>query len=118
MWSRPARGLALLAALLGATALQAQEAAAPRPPVVALIAAIGDQLSIVRQKQSVGTHIEPFSRRSLPIKGPALNMAMLQGLNRGVAEEEPQAERVLLSWTPPEETLRALPRPGARRAPR
>lgn len=80
----------------------------PKPPVVALLAAVGEQIDVVRQRASVGSNIEPFRRRSMPINGQALNYAVLRGLDRAIAEEEPQAQRVLLRWTAPPETAKAL----------
>jgi len=88
---------------------QAQtEAPATKPPVVALLAAVGDQVDVVRLRASTGSNIEPFRRRSMPVNGQALNYAVLRGLNRAIAEEEPQAQRVLLRWTAPPETAKAL----------
>lgn len=101
-----------LALLLCASAAQAQQATNTPPPakpaVIALVAAVGDQISIVRQREAVGSRLEPFTRRTLPINGPTLNLALLRGLAAGIAQEEPQAERVLLRWTPPVETAQAL----------
>jgi len=79
-----------------------------KPPVVALLAAVGDQIDVVRQRASVGSHMEPFRRKSMPINGQALNYAVLRGLDRAIAEEEPQAQRVLLRWTAPPDTTQAL----------
>lgn len=99
---------ALLALLLGGTAAAQSPDTAPPPRVIALVAAVGDQISVVRQKQAIGSHLEPFTRRSIPVNGQALNMALLRGLAEGIAQEEPQAERVLLRWTAPPETAQAL----------
>lgn len=88
----------LAAAFTGITALAQPPA---RPPVVALVAAVGDQVDVVRQRQSVGSHIEPFSRRSFAVNGQSLNYAVLRGLDRAIEEEEPEARRVLVAWTAP-----------------
>ncbi|MCH7342021.1 hypothetical protein LZ017_01295 [Pelomonas sp. CA6] len=100
---------ATAAALLGLT-LQPSHAAtadtagptAGTPPVIALVAAVGDRLTIVRQRSSTGTHMEPFSRAIVPIDSQALNFAALRGLQRAVQEEEPGASVALLSWNPTE----------------
>ena len=78
------------------------------PAVVALVAAIGDQIEVVRQRESVGSSIEPFKRTRMPLNGQALNHAVLRGLDRAIGEEEPQARRVLLQWTLPPDTKKAL----------
>ena len=78
------------------------------PPVIALLAAVGDQMNVVRQKESVGSNLDPFNRRVVPLPGQAINMAVLRGLDRGIAQEDPSARRVLLRWSPPAELLQSL----------
>ncbi|MFG6416779.1 hypothetical protein ACG02S_23040 [Roseateles sp. DC23W] len=95
--------VALTCCSLGAWA---QEPA--KPPVVALVAAVGDQIDIVRQRERTGTHREPFSRKSFTLNGRALNMAILKGLDQAIEEAEPQAQRVLLAWTAPAQTQQQL----------
>jgi len=74
-----------------------------KPLTIALVAAVGDQVDVVRQRESTSSRIEPFKRKSISVNGQALNYAVLKGLNRAIEEEEPQAQRVLLAWnTPPE----------------
>lgn len=77
-------------------------------PAVALVAAVGDQVDIVRQRERTDSHREPFSRKSIAVNARALNAAVLKGLDEAFAEEEPQAQRVLLSWTAPAETQQQL----------
>lgn len=79
-----------------------------KPATVALIAAVGNQVDVVRQRESTGSHREPFSRKSFAVNGQALNMAVLKGLDQAIEEEEPQAQRVLLAWTAPAEVQRHL----------
>lgn len=102
--SQPRLALAVLSCLL----LQHGAAAADAPKPIALLVAVGDQLSLVRQRPSTGSHLEPFERRVLPIKGQTLNLAMLRGLDRALAIEEPQTPRVLLRWEAPAETRQAM----------
>lgn len=83
--------------------------AAPAPRVFALVAAVGDQFQHVRQKESVGTHLDPYSRRMLTVPDQALNVAVLRGLDRAVALEYPEAERVLLAMRPDVAVQLALP---------
>lgn len=79
-----------------------------RPLTVALVAAVGDQIDVVRQRERTGSHREPFIRKSIPINSRALNMAVLKGLDQAIEEEEPQAQRVLLAWTAPAPTQQQL----------
>jgi hypothetical protein len=79
-----------------------------RPPTVALLAAVGDQLDIVRQRESTGSLLEPFSRRHIMLNGQSLNLAALTGLDRAIEEDEPDKRRVLLTWSPPAELKQRL----------
>ncbi len=91
-------GKAMLASLFFiCTSAMAQ---APGKPVIALLAAVGDQISISRQKSGTGSHLEPVDRGVLPIAGQALNLTLLRGLDRAIESVEPDAERVLLVWEP------------------
>lgn len=96
------------AALLGLSPAWAQNVPVETPTTVALMAAVGDQLSFVRQRQGTGSHIEPFTRQTVQLEGQQLNYAVLRGLDRAIELEEPQARRVLLSWNPPPELTKAL----------
>lgn len=79
----------------------AQRVQAEAPTTVALMAAVGDQFTFVRQRQGTGSHIEPFTRKTVQLEGQQLNYAVLRGLDRAIELEEPQTRRVLLSWNPP-----------------
>ena len=93
--------LALTAAVFNA---QAQSTTPPAPQrVIALVAAVGDRIEMVRQRQQVGSHMEPFTRKTIQVPTQALNYAVLRGLDSAVAEDDPQARRVLLQWTMPTE---------------
>ncbi|OWQ44119.1 hypothetical protein CDL60_27135 [Roseateles noduli] len=78
------------------------------PKVVVLMAAVGDRLTMVRQKPSVGSNLDPFIRRPLRIPGRTMNMAVLRGLDLGIAQEYPEAARVFLSWQPTPELAERL----------
>lgn len=78
------------------------------PKTVALVAAVGDQLEVVRQRQTAGSNLEPFTRKRFPLNSQALNYAVLRGLDRAIEDEEPQARRVLLAWNSPPELQRRL----------
>ena len=93
--------LALLWPLLGVAQPSTTPPAEPR--TVALLAAIGDRIDIVRQREQVGSHLEPYTRKTLQVSSQALNYAVLRGLDRAMSEEEPDTQRVLLQWTMPED---------------
>jgi len=101
------------AAVLAAANLSvawAQTPAEPPPgkPVVAVVSAVGDRIGLVRQRPSTGSNISPYARRSVQVPGASLNMAVLKGLDEALELEEPEAERVLMGWNPPEELAQRL----------
>jgi hypothetical protein len=99
-----------LATTAATTAALAPAAAtdATAKPVVAVVAAVGDRIGMVRQRKSTGSHIAPYSRRSMQVPGGSLNMAVLKGLDEALELEEPDAEHVLMAWNPPEELAQRL----------
>jgi hypothetical protein len=104
----------MVAAALGPAVVNAQTApvapSAPtpsqqgtdKPLTIAMIAAIGDRLQYVRQRQQVGSNLEPYSRATLKVPDQTLNWAALRGLDRAIGEQNPQAKRVLLNFQPSE----------------
>lgn len=96
------------AVLLTLSPAWAQRVQAEAPTTVALLAAVGDQLTLVRQRQGTGSHIEPFSRQTVQLQGQQLNYAVLRGLDRAIELEEPASRRVLLSWNPPVDVTNQL----------
>lgn len=95
---------ALAAAICALAAALAHAAAEPagRPRVFALVSAVGDQFSYVRQRQQVGSHLEPYIRHTVTVPDDALNAAVLRGLDRVVAQAEPGSERVFVKLNPAE----------------
>jgi hypothetical protein len=63
---------------------------------IALVSAVGAEFSVVRQKQSVGSNLEPYTRHNIEVSSQAINNAVLRGLDRGMAAEFPNSTRVLL----------------------
>ena len=95
-------------ALAAATIASAQQVAAPKPKVYALISAVGDQFTIVTQKQSVGSNILDNYRRDVyKVPGNSLNASILKGLDRAIEQKEPGSTRILA-------TLNALEMEGVR----
>lgn len=110
---RLAQAMAAVCVLAGASAARAQTtepaaavgaaaAAATTAPgrTVALISTIGDRITVVRQRPGVGSHMEPYTRRELKFDARLLNRLVLKGLDQGLAEAEPETQRVLLDWLP------------------
>ena len=95
-------------ALATGAAVHAQAVATPKPKVYALISAVGDQFTVVVQKESVGSNVLDNYRRSV-VKVPnnALNASILKGLDRAIEQLDPGSTRILA-------TLRALEMDGVR----
>ncbi|MEQ1515509.1 MAG: hypothetical protein ABL931_03365, partial [Usitatibacteraceae bacterium] len=90
--------LLLAAFTLAATAgAHAQTTEAPaKPKVWALISAVGDQFTIVTQKQSVGSSIlDNYKRDVVKVPGNALNASILKGLDRAIEQKDPGSTRIL-----------------------
>ena len=88
----------LVAFVLGACALAAH--ATEKPKVYVLVSAIGAEITVVRQRRDVGSNIEPFRRYKVPIPGPDVDAAVLRGLDRAVASEDPDSTRVFMRLSP------------------
>ena len=67
------------------------------PKAYALVAAIGDQFSVVVQKDSIGSHFEPFKRSRLTAPDNLLNLLALRGLDKALVQLEPDSRREYLS---------------------
>ena len=72
-------------------------AAPVAPKTFALVSAVGDQFQYVRQKESVGSHLENFTRQTLNVPDQVLNHAVLRGLDRAVAAEYPDSNRLFMA---------------------
>jgi hypothetical protein len=79
------------------------------PKVFALVSAVGDQFQYVRQKESVGSHLDPFVRNTLTVPDHALNNAVLRGLDRAVGAEYPDSQRIFMAMRPDLSIQTALP---------
>ena len=100
----------LLAALPLATCViaHAQPVEAPKPKVYALISAVGDQFTIVTQKQSTGSNVlDNYRREIIKVPGNILNRSILKGLDRAIEQRDPGSTRILA-------TLNALEMEGVR----
>jgi hypothetical protein len=78
-------------------------AAAEKKQVFALVSAVGDQFTYVRQKESTGSNIiDNNIRKTLKIQNNALNFAVLRGLDTGIGNAHPDSERVFITLNPAE----------------
>lgn len=82
-------------------AVLAEQAAAPaaaekKPMVWALISAVGDQFTYVRQKQTVGSNIiDNNVRQTVSVPNEAVNIAVLRGLDKAIEQRDPGSTRIL-----------------------
>ena len=88
----------LFALAAGMDALSATAAEAPK--VYALVSAIGGEITVVRQYRGAGATIEPFKRYTVPIPGADVDTAVLRGLDRAVASEDPDSTRIYMRLSP------------------
>ncbi len=79
------------------------------PKTIALVAAVGDQFQYVRQKEGVGSRLEPFIRRAVTAPDQLLNRMVLRGLDRAAAAQYPDAERIMMALQPDSPELKVLP---------
>jgi hypothetical protein len=77
---------------------------AEKPRTIALISAVGDQFTFLRQKRQVGTNLEPYTRRVMKVPNGALDAIVLKGLDKALDQTDPDAKRVYMRLSPPEMT--------------
>ena len=68
-----------------------------RPKVYALVAAVGEEFSIVHEVQSTGTHLSPYRRTRNDVPNDLLNRLALHGLDAAIARVDPGAKRIYLA---------------------
>jgi hypothetical protein len=73
------------------------EAAAANAPVYALISAIGGQFSVVYEVPQVGSRLPPYRRTVLDVPNQALNLLVLQSLDRAIGNVRPDSKRVYMA---------------------
>lgn len=69
-------------------------------PVIALASAIGGQLSYVLARESTGSNLEPYTRHNLLMPDNTLDVIVLRGLERVVAQSSPDSERLFMRLNP------------------
>jgi hypothetical protein len=104
-----ATGLAAITLSGAWMTIASAQTAQPPARTVALVAAVGDQFARVRQRQSVGSNLEPYIRNVVQMPDQALNMAVLRGLDKAIAAERPEVARVLLALSVAPDIEKVLP---------
>lgn len=105
-------GGGLIAAMLAAQPLPVRAQTSPAAPTartVGLLAAVGDQFQYVRQKPSVGSNMDPYTRNIVRLPDQTLNKMVLRGMDRAVATQYPGAEIVMMMLTPDAPEMNILP---------
>jgi hypothetical protein len=97
-------GLVVLSASAQDKIAAASPTAAERPKTIALISAVGDQFTFLRQKQQVGTNLEPYTRRVYNVPNGGLDSIVLRGLDKALDQTDPGSKRVYMRLSPPEMT--------------
>jgi hypothetical protein len=90
----------LVAAMFAAWPAFGQAPIAEKPKVYALVSAIGSEITVVRQRRDVGSNIEPYRRYKVPVPGMDMDAAVLRGLDRAVASDDPESKRIFLRLAP------------------
>ena len=89
-----------VAAQTPAAVAAATSGAPEKAKTIALLAAVGDQFSYVRQKESVGSNLQPYIRQNITAPDQLLNRMVLKGMDKAVAAEYPGAEVVMMTLRP------------------
>ncbi len=77
-------------------AAHAQQVAAPKPKVYALISAVGDHFTLVVQKEMVGSNmLDNYYRKVVKVSNNGLNVSILKGLDRAMEQRDPGSTRIL-----------------------
>lgn len=77
-------------------------APAAKPRTVALISAVGDQFTYLRQRQAVGSNMEPFVRRVVKVANGELDGIVLRGLDKSYSQQDPDAKKIFMRINPGE----------------
>ncbi|HVP89471.1 MAG TPA: hypothetical protein VMU79_15485 [Casimicrobiaceae bacterium] len=87
----------LLTVTSGARAF-AQAAATPaKPKVYALLAAIGEDFTLVTEVSRTGTHLSPYRRHTEKVAGDVLNRMALYSLDQAITKIDPASARVYMT---------------------
>jgi len=68
-----------------------------KPRVYALLAAIGDQFSVIAEVVRTGSHLSPYERRTNQLPDDILNRLALHALDQAIAKIDPASTRVYMA---------------------
>jgi hypothetical protein len=83
-------------------AAQDAKPAEAKKRTVALISAVGDQFTYLRQKESVGSNMEPYTRRIVKVPNGELDNIVLRGLDKSYTAQDPEASKIFMRLAAPE----------------
>lgn len=92
-----------LSGLVAAASLQAAWAATgdqpEEPKVYALVAAVGEQFTIMTQQigMTTGSYISPYHGKSFKVKDNFLNLYVVRSLDKAMAEKDPDSKRIYMT---------------------
>ena len=76
----------------------AAESIAPvKPMVYGLVAAVGEEFSVVSAKPSIGSHLSPYRRSTIEVPDNILNRFALHGLDKAIADIDPKSTRIYMT---------------------
>ena len=76
----------------------AAESIAPvNPRVYGLVAAVGEEFSVVSAKPRIGSHLSPYRRSSIEVPDNILNRFALHGLDKAIANIDPKSTRIYMT---------------------
>jgi len=68
-----------------------------KPRVYALVAAIGDQFTVVSEGSRTGTHLSPYQRHTSEVPNDMLNRLALHSLDQAIARIDPESKRITMA---------------------
>src|ERR1700737_1966808 len=68
-----------------------------RPMVYGLVAAVGEEFSVVSAKPSIGSHLSPYKRNTIEVPDNILNRFALHGLDKAIASIDPKSKRIYMT---------------------
>jgi hypothetical protein len=72
-----------------------------KPRVYALIAAVGEQFTVVSDVQTTGSHLSPYRRHTTEVQNNILNRITLHSLDAAIAKVDPASKRIYMSLSAP-----------------
>lgn len=74
---------------------------AAHPRTYALIAAVGENFTVISEVQTTGTHLPPYRRTTSKVPDNVLNRVALHGLDAAIEKIDPASKRIYLSLSAP-----------------